>query len=63
LRTYLRDGKPFGAQAPPAALFHYSSDRIGGHPRRHVAGYPVFCKRQDRRQNDITTVWECCLWA
>ncbi|HEY0184339.1 MAG TPA: transposase, partial [Rhodopila sp.] len=25
--------------APPAALFHYSPDRQGEHPQRHLAGY------------------------
>lgn len=37
--TYVRDDRPFGGQAPPAALFFYSRDRAGEHPRRHLASY------------------------
>jgi transposase len=37
--TYVRDDRPFGGPAPPAALFHYSRDRRGEHPRDHLAGY------------------------
>jgi transposase len=37
--TYVRDDRPFGGPAPPAALFHYSRDRRGEHPRDHLAHY------------------------
>ncbi len=37
--TYVRDDRPFGGPAPPAALFHYSRDRRGEHPVQHLAGY------------------------
>lgn len=39
LWTYVRDDRPFGGPAPPAAIFHYSRDRRGEHPRRHLAEY------------------------
>jgi transposase len=39
LWTYVRDDRPFAGPAPPAALFYYSRDRTGEHPRRHLAGY------------------------
>jgi hypothetical protein len=39
LWTYDRDDRPFGGPAPPAAIFHYSRDRGGEHPQRHLAGY------------------------
>jgi transposase len=39
LWTYVRDDKPFAGPAPPAAIFHYSRDRTGEHPCRHLAGY------------------------
>ena len=39
LWTYVRDDRPFGGPAPPAALFYYSRDRGGEHPARHLAGY------------------------
>src|SRR6267154_3001544 len=37
--TYVRDDRPFAGQAPPAAVFFYSSDRAGIHPEQHLAGY------------------------
>jgi transposase len=37
--TYVRDDRPFGGKAPPAALFYASRDRRGEHPERHLAGY------------------------
>ena len=39
LWTYVRDDRPFGGPAPPAAVFHYSRDRRGEHPRDHLAHY------------------------
>jgi transposase len=37
--VYVRDDRPFGGPAPPAAIFYYSRDRGGAHPVRHLAGY------------------------
>lgn len=39
LWTYVRDDRPFAGGAPPAALFHFSSDREKVHPNRHLAGW------------------------
>ena len=39
LWTYVRDDQPFGGQAAPAALFHYSPTRGSEHPEQHLAGY------------------------
>jgi len=39
LWTYVRDDAPFGGPGPPAAIFYYSRDRSGDHPRRHLAGW------------------------
>jgi len=39
LWTYVRDDRPFGGKAPPAAVFFYSPDRTAMHPERHLAGY------------------------
>ena len=36
---YVRDDRPFGGRAPPAALFFYSRDRSGEHPRQHLAAW------------------------
>lgn len=37
LWVYVRDDRPFAGSDPPAALFHYSRDRRGEHPRTHLA--------------------------
>ncbi len=37
--VYVRDDRPFGGEAAPAALFYYSRDRGGGHPEAHLAGW------------------------
>jgi transposase len=37
--VYVRDDQPFGGTDPPAALFHYSRNRRGEHPERHLAGF------------------------
>lgn len=39
LWTYVRDDRPFGGSAPPAAAFFYSRDRGGGHPESHLQDY------------------------
>jgi transposase len=39
LWCYARDDRPFGGQAPPAVLYHYSPDRKGEHPRQHLGGF------------------------
>jgi len=37
--VYVRDDRPFGGPAPPAAMFYYSRDRGGEHPQKHLATY------------------------
>ena len=37
--VYVRDDRPFGGPAPPAAMFYYSRDRGGDHPHAHLASY------------------------
>ena len=39
LWVYVRDDRPFAGPDPPAALFHYSRDRRGEHPRGHLAAW------------------------
>ena len=39
LWVYVRDERPWNGNAPPAALYCYSADREGAHPRRHLEGF------------------------
>src|SRR5881227_2764172 len=39
LWTYVRDERPFAGARPPAALFFYSADRKGAHPRAHLKDF------------------------
>ncbi len=39
LWTYVRDDRPFGGPAPPAALFRFSRDRRGVHPQGHLKAW------------------------
>ncbi len=41
LWAYVRDERPWGGPAQPAALCCYSPDRKGKHPRSHLAGFPA----------------------
>ncbi len=35
--VYVRDDRPFGGRAPPAAMFYYSRDRGGAHAEEHLS--------------------------
>ncbi len=37
--AYVRDDRPFGGRAPPAAVFFYSRDRSGEHPQQHLTNW------------------------
>jgi transposase len=37
--TYVRDDRPFGGRAPPAALYYASRDRRQEHPKRHLRDF------------------------
>jgi transposase len=37
--TYVREDRPFGGRAPPAALYYASHDRRHEHPSRHLQGF------------------------
>jgi transposase len=39
LWVYVRDERPFAGARPPAALFFYSPDRKGEHPRAHLKAF------------------------
>ena len=37
--VYVRNDRPFGGRAPPAAMFYYSRDRGGTHVEEHLGGW------------------------
>jgi transposase len=39
LWAYVHDGRPHGSDQPPAAVFFYSADRKGEHPKAHLKGF------------------------
>lgn len=39
LWVYVRDDRPFGGRAPPAAIYHYSRDRRAEHPTEHLRAW------------------------
>ncbi|KAB2938020.1 MAG: IS66 family transposase [Hyphomicrobium sp.] len=39
LWAYVRDDAPFGGAAAPAAFYHYSHNRDGAHPEKHLSAY------------------------
>lgn len=39
LWVYVRDDRPHGGPAPPAAVYHYSPDRKGERPRAHLRAF------------------------
>ena len=66
LWTYVRDDRPFGGAAPPAALFHFSRDRGKEHPNRHLTGWQGILQadayggyndlyRQDRKPEPVVS--------
>jgi transposase len=42
LWAYVRDERPHGGAAPPAAFYRYSPDRKGERPREHLKGFAGF---------------------
>ena len=52
LWTYVRDDQPFGGPEPPAAVFFYSRDRGGEHPRRHLARHGFVSPRASDGSGD-----------
>ena len=39
LWAYVRDGRPYGDERPPAAVYFYSPNRKGEHPQSHLEGF------------------------
>jgi transposase len=52
--VYVRDDRPFGGHAPPAAVFYYSRDRSGEHPRRHLSSFTGILQADSRSSGRST---------
>lgn len=73
LWTYVRDGRPWGEDAPPAVCYFFSPDRKGQHPKEHLArftgvlhadGYAGFRDLYEpRKLNEPPTILEAACWA
>ena len=72
LWVYVRDGRPRRGAAPPGAVYFYSPDRKGEHPKRHLAkfkgtlqadGYAGFNELYAARANGKADVVEAACWA
>jgi transposase len=73
LWTYVRDGRPWGDDAPPAVSYFYSPDRKGVHPKAHLAtfcgvlhadGYAGFRDLYEpRKPGEPPTIVEASCWA
>ena len=70
--AYVRDDRPWGGSDPPAAAYHFSPDRKGEHPRRHLDGfegilqadaYAGFRKVYEPGLDDVQRVREAACWA
>src|SRR3546814_9708350 len=53
--TYVRDDRPFGGPAPPAAIFHYSRDRRGEYPVGHLRGWRGILQADAYRSEEHTS--------
>ena len=70
--TYVRDQRPWAGQAPPGAVYYFSPDRKGEHPRKHLknsAGilqadaYSGFKALYEKREDGSVQFREAACWA
>lgn len=70
--TYVRDQRPWAGQDPPGAVYHFSPDRKGEHPRKHLArssgilqadAYTGFKELYERRADGTAQFREAACWA
>src|SRR3546814_4290159 len=60
LWVYVRDDRPIAGTDPPAALFHYSRDRRGEHPRTHLASWSRSEEHTSERQSLMRISYAVC---
>lgn len=70
--TYVRDQRPWAGQAPPGAVYYFSPDRKGEHPRKHLKNsvgilqadaYTGFKALYETRADGSTQFREAACWA
>jgi len=70
--TYVRDQRPWAGQAPPGAVYYFSPDRKGEHPRKHLANstgilqadaYTGFKALYETRADGSAQFREAACWA
>lgn len=70
--TYVRDQRPWAGQAPPGAVYYFSPDRKGEHPRKHLAdsegilqadAYTGFKALYETRPDGSAQFREAACWA
>ena len=70
--TYVRDQRPWAGQDPPGAVYYFSPDRKGEHPRKHLASssgilqadaYTGFKELYERRADSTAQFREAACWA
>ncbi len=70
--VYVRDQRPWAGQAPPGAVYYFSPDRKGEHPRKHLArssgilqadAYTGFKELYERRADGTAQFREAACWA
>ncbi|MEL6885312.1 MAG: IS66 family transposase [Pseudomonadota bacterium] len=70
--TYVRDQRPWAGQAPPGAIYYFSPDRKGEHPRKHLAdsagilqadAYSGFKTLYEPRDDGSVQFREAACWA
>jgi transposase len=70
--AYVRDQRPWSGAAPPGAVYYFSPDRKGEHPRHHLRGssgilqadaYTGFKQLYERRADGSSQFREAACWA
>lgn len=70
--TYVRDQRPWSGTAPPGAVYYFSPDRKGEHPRKHLANssgilqadaYSGFKSLYERGADGSAQFREAACWA
>lgn len=70
--TYVRDQRPWAGQDPPGAVYYFSPDRKGEHPRKYLArsggilqadAYTGFRDLYERRADGTAQFREAACWA